>query len=609
MAVTLKGQTAVYEGTSTDTKPTDADNNAIFKELDTGIRYYYDGTDWNEIPRSGGGGGGGTGTDNYNDLNNKPSINGTTLSGNKSLDNLGIQAKLTFDSTPTEDSENPVESGGVYSALAGKQDTISDLSTIRRGAAAGATAVQPTTLETALAGKQDALSSEQLDAVNSGITSADVEQITTNKNNILLKANTIDVNTTTTNLQSQIDQIAQATGTGTADTEIAQARVNNKGLVYTTLNGRLSADETITDALIKGLTNARYVSRGTEWIGKITPKDTYNTSFFTTDYYTELQGSFVKSITIYAKTTGTLKLFLLPTNVITTSTTTAGYQKIVQVNISQKGVQTVTFDVPLYCPEDKVLVYTAPNFASYKGSATTDDQKGWMIGNASSTHVSNLTLCVAFEYVKASDILLPFKPIGKKIGFIGDSITAGDGGTPYCKEVARQLGMSYYNYGHSGCSFTLSSGNTFKDYVSTYASDVDVFTIWGGVNDLLWFNNWSIFEQEFESFIVTMLTNYPTAKFLIITPQKFYFTGQSTRTTAWDIATSDGKKLVDYVNVEKAIASKYQIPVLDMFEIGVPVVATSQRNTFYNGNGDWLHPNTNGYKYIVNRMVRAIESL
>lgn len=183
MAVTLKGQTAVYEGTSTDTKPTDADNNAIFRELDTGIRYYYDGTDWNEIPSSGGGGGG-TGTDNYNELNNKPSINGTVLSGNKSLDNLGIQAKLTFDSAPTEDSENPVKSGGVYSALAGKQDTISDLSTIRSGAAAGATAVQPAALETALAQKQDALSSEQLDAVNSGITSTDVAQIETNKNNI-----------------------------------------------------------------------------------------------------------------------------------------------------------------------------------------------------------------------------------------------------------------------------------------------------------------------------------------------------------------------------------------------------------------------------------------
>lgn len=169
MAVTLKGQTAVYEGVSTDTKPTDADNNAIFKELDTGIRYYYDGANWNEIPSSGGGGGG-TGTDNYNELNHKPSINGTVLSGNKSLDNLGIQAKLTFDNAPTSGSSNPVKSGGVYSALESKQDTISDLSTIQSGAAAGATAVQPQAMEQALAAKQDTLNSEQLAAVNSGIT-------------------------------------------------------------------------------------------------------------------------------------------------------------------------------------------------------------------------------------------------------------------------------------------------------------------------------------------------------------------------------------------------------------------------------------------------------
>lgn len=42
-------------------------------------------------------------------------------------------------------------------ALAGKQDTISDLSTIRSGAAAGATAVQPATMNTALAAKQDTI--------------------------------------------------------------------------------------------------------------------------------------------------------------------------------------------------------------------------------------------------------------------------------------------------------------------------------------------------------------------------------------------------------------------------------------------------------------------
>ena len=70
------------------------------------------------------GGGGGSGTDNYNELSNKPQINSITLSGNKTLDNLGIQGKLTFDDAPTENSDNPVKSDGVYTALGNKQDAL-----------------------------------------------------------------------------------------------------------------------------------------------------------------------------------------------------------------------------------------------------------------------------------------------------------------------------------------------------------------------------------------------------------------------------------------------------------------------------------------------------
>ena len=38
------------------------------------------------------GGGSGSGTTNYNDLTNKPSINGITLTGNKTSADLGINA-------------------------------------------------------------------------------------------------------------------------------------------------------------------------------------------------------------------------------------------------------------------------------------------------------------------------------------------------------------------------------------------------------------------------------------------------------------------------------------------------------------------------------------
>ncbi len=128
------------------------------------------------------------GTTNYNDLSNKPQINSHTLFGNMSADDLGLV-------TPS-DLEDYATTAAVTAALASKQDVINDLTDIRSGAAAGATAVQPAALDdyattaavtTALAGKQDTLSSAQLSAVNSGIDSTKVDQIETNKNNILLE--------------------------------------------------------------------------------------------------------------------------------------------------------------------------------------------------------------------------------------------------------------------------------------------------------------------------------------------------------------------------------------------------------------------------------------
>lgn len=54
----------------------------------------------------------------------------------------------------------------VTTGLAGKQNVISDLATIRSGAAAGATAVQPSEMNTALAGKQDVIN--DLSTIRSG---------------------------------------------------------------------------------------------------------------------------------------------------------------------------------------------------------------------------------------------------------------------------------------------------------------------------------------------------------------------------------------------------------------------------------------------------------
>lgn len=49
MAVTLNGNNANYVGLSTDNKPTNAAENSMFLELDTGDFYYFDGSDWQKV--------------------------------------------------------------------------------------------------------------------------------------------------------------------------------------------------------------------------------------------------------------------------------------------------------------------------------------------------------------------------------------------------------------------------------------------------------------------------------------------------------------------------------------------------------------------------------
>ena len=62
------------------------------------------------LVENGGGGGGGGGTNNYTQLSNKPQVNSITLIGNKSLDDLGIQAisnKVTSLSSSSTDTQYP----------------------------------------------------------------------------------------------------------------------------------------------------------------------------------------------------------------------------------------------------------------------------------------------------------------------------------------------------------------------------------------------------------------------------------------------------------------------------------------------------------------------
>ena len=78
---------------------------------------------------------------------NIKTINGNSLLGSGNIEIQG-GGTVTVDSALSTISENPVQNKVITTALNNKQGTISDLATIRSGASAGATAVQPDDLAT-----------------------------------------------------------------------------------------------------------------------------------------------------------------------------------------------------------------------------------------------------------------------------------------------------------------------------------------------------------------------------------------------------------------------------------------------------------------------------
>jgi hypothetical protein len=178
------------------------------------------------------------------------------------------QNTLTFDATPTANSTNPVTSGGVKAAidalpqadntytkgevdnaLAGKEDTISDLETIRSGAAAGATAVQPAAISdmetqthasatyatksdmtTELAGKQDTIS--DLATIRSGAAAgATALQPTSALDGSKLTDGSVAKTALATAVQNAIDNALVKNDAITASTANSIVQYDAKGLV------------------------------------------------------------------------------------------------------------------------------------------------------------------------------------------------------------------------------------------------------------------------------------------------------------------------------------------------------------------------------------------
>lgn len=212
---------------------------------------------------------------------------------------------------------------------------------------------------------------------------------------------------------------------------------------------------------------------------------------------------------------------------------------------------------------------------------------------------------------------------GRKVAFYGDSITARGNWEPH---VAKYFGFSQWvNCGVGGS--TVADVDTSLPYdpnpnqpmvtdarINTLPTDSDVIVFFGGANDwgakvvigeITDLKDGAINDEHFKSAymhtIKKIQTRCPNAVLICATP----INGRlNTAGVAQDYPTilSNGKKLVEYANAIKEVASEYSIPCIDIFsECRINVLNAP------NYLDDTIHQNADGAKLLANAFINGLK--
>lgn len=206
--------------------------------------------------------------------------------------------------------------------------------------------------------------------------------------------------------------------------------------------------------------------------------------------------------------------------------------------------------------------------------------------------------------------LADFLPLyGKSWVTLGDSITAGNGGTPYQVQIGEKWSMAITNLGQSGAMVTPVNG------IPIDCPDADFITFWGGINDFKASSGVTLgdmsspktrgdtFYGALHYICRTLIEAHPTAKIGFITPMRCVYH----EIDEDHQANGRGETLEQYVKAVKEVCAYYGIPVLDMYsENNMSPYITATKTAYYT---DGLHPNTAGYARIANRIEKFLMAL
>ena len=203
---------------------------------------------------------------------------------------------------------------------------------------------------------------------------------------------------------------------------------------------------------------------------------------------------------------------------------------------------------------------------------------------------------------------------GKKIGFLGDSITFGLSATkPYPVVIQENADCISVNYGISGNSIAKAGSNAQQNaqdnsmctrYINM-SDDLDYILVFGGTNDYEYqiplgnedSTNIEEFNGALNTLILGLIEKYPGKPILFLTP--LY------RTLNHEM----GVKFLDYVNAIKSRCAYYSIPFFNLTDNSTIKSLIDTINQKYYANGDRLHPNDEGHRILARIIQHQLEIL
>jgi lysophospholipase L1-like esterase len=213
---------------------------------------------------------------------------------------------------------------------------------------------------------------------------------------------------------------------------------------------------------------------------------------------------------------------------------------------------------------------------------------------------------------------------GKKIGFLGDSITAGayfdaNGGheteRPYCIACCEELHAIPINYGTSGTSISstsaISPSSAFVKRYSKMADDLDMIVVLGGTNDFSNGNNVVLgtlddrtdisFYGAMDVLCKGLLTKYPDKRIVFITPLL------RNNSTGSEGITNDRGFTIEQVRqaIVEVAQDRYGLIVINGKSLGISPYSPNKTEYIWDG----LHPNPPGYEMMGKNLGHILSAI